>query len=58
MVHRLGFDVEIAEQVINHAEKADLETRYDVWEFEADVRRAQEAWGCEVARIVGGNDQI
>lgn len=51
--HELGFDLTVAEKVINHVESADMATRYDVQEIDDLVRQAQEKWGDEVRRMTG-----
>lgn len=50
--HALGFGKEVAERVINHAESSDMDHRYDVHDYEPEVRRAQEAWGSMIERMV------
>lgn len=54
--HKLKFDKDVAEAVINHTEKGDIDTLYDVFEFEDLVREAQKAWGTEVMRMVNCTD--
>ena len=51
LVHKLGFSNEVAELVINHHRKSDISTLYDVYDFEPDIRKAQEAWGNDLAKL-------
>ncbi len=54
LVHRLGFTPEVAERVINHAERRDMKIVYDVHDYSPAIREAHEAWAVEVLQIIGG----
>lgn len=51
--HKLAFEQEVAEAVINHAPSAGMETRYDVFDVAPRVRCAQEAWSQEILAMTG-----
>lgn len=51
--HKLGYDLDVAEAVINHHDNSKMETLYDVHDFDDQVRDAQETWGREIMRMVG-----
>ncbi|MNT69274.1 hypothetical protein D3C72_2075820 [compost metagenome] len=51
--HKLKFDKDVAEAVINHGDKGDIDQLYDVFEFADLVRDAQQAWGNEVMAMIG-----
>ncbi|MBI2248660.1 MAG: hypothetical protein HYU61_02005 [Brevundimonas diminuta] len=50
--HKLGYDLDVAEAVINHHDNSKMETLYDVHDFDDQVRDAQESWGREIMRMV------
>ena len=54
--HKLKFDKDVAEGVINHHEEGRMDTRYDVFDLEDQIRCAQEAWGAEIMRMIGIKD--
>lgn len=42
--HKLGYDLDVAEAVINHHDNSKMETLYDVHDFDEQIREAQAAW--------------
>lgn len=51
--HKLKFDKDVAEAVINHHDAGRMDTRYDVFDFDDQVRCAQNAWSSEIMKMVG-----
>lgn len=51
--HKLGYDLDVAEAVINHHDNSKMETLYDVHDFDDQIRDAQESWGREIMKMIG-----
>lgn len=51
--HKLKFDLEVAEAMINHEVSNGMERRYDVADLLPKVREAQEAWSAEIIEMTG-----
>ena len=50
----LGFGERVGELVINHFDENNVSRIYNVHDYRKDIRQAQEAWGAEIQRMVGG----
>jgi integrase len=57
LVQRLLIPTHVAERVINHAPDRSIKAVYDVGEYSAEVRKAQEAWTAELLRIVSATPE-
>jgi|GEM_PF-838732 len=52
--YEMGYGERVAELVINHYDENNPSRIYNVHDYRKDVRQAQNDWGAEIQRMVGG----